>query len=208
MYSNGKFKNVVALLSSREGCPLGPGASLRRSYTLRPMKSSTKNWIALEDSYMKAGATLASTVVCPGNGAEDRNVFAIYVSYYVKVMHVDEYGVTKLLGWSSSTLSKAGPSDVADPINHLGPTISRTCISIYASAFAGEAANLGDGGRRVPEAAIHANARQRGARSGRLPVPDQRAGETFGEDERGVHGVPGEAGGERAQVQGQQAGAH
>ncbi|OAD61837.1 Phosrestin-2 [Eufriesea mexicana] len=85
MFSNGKFKNVVALLSSQEGCPLGPGASLKKSYTLRPIKGSTKNWIALEDSYSKAGATLASTVICPGNGPEDRNVFAIYVSYYVKV---------------------------------------------------------------------------------------------------------------------------
>ncbi|XP_012145943.1 phosrestin-2 [Megachile rotundata] len=85
MFSNGKFKNVVALLSSQEGCPISPGTSLSKSYTLRPIKGSTKNWIALEDSYMKAGATLASTVVCPGNGPDDRNVFAIYVSYYVKV---------------------------------------------------------------------------------------------------------------------------
>lgn len=44
----------------------------------------TKNWIALEDSYSKSGASLASTVVC-NNSPEDRNVFAIYVSYYVKV---------------------------------------------------------------------------------------------------------------------------
>ncbi|XP_031836877.1 arrestin homolog [Nomia melanderi] len=85
MFSNGKFKNVVAMLSSQEGCPVGPGASMKRNYTLRPIKGSTKNWIALEDSYTKAGATLASTVVCPGNGPDDRNVFAIYVSYYVKV---------------------------------------------------------------------------------------------------------------------------
>ncbi|CAK9812691.1 ARR2 [Anthophora quadrimaculata] len=85
MFSNGKFKNVVALLSSQEGCPIGPGGSLEKNYTLRPIKRSTKNWIALQDSYTKAGATLASTVMCPGNGPEDRNVFAIYVSYYVKV---------------------------------------------------------------------------------------------------------------------------
>lgn len=45
----------------------------------------TKNWIALEDSYSKTGASLASTVVCHSNSPEDRNVFAIYVSYYVKV---------------------------------------------------------------------------------------------------------------------------
>ncbi|KOC66054.1 Phosrestin-1 [Habropoda laboriosa] len=85
MFSNGKFKNVVALLSSQEGCPIGPGGSLEKNYMLRPIKRSTKNWIALQDSYTKAGATLASTVMCPGNGPEDRNVFAIYVSYYVKV---------------------------------------------------------------------------------------------------------------------------
>lgn len=85
MFSNGKFKNVVALVSSQEGCPLGPGGTLKKTYTLRPIKGSTKNWIALEDSYTKTGATLASTVVCPGNGPDDRNVFAIYVSYYVKV---------------------------------------------------------------------------------------------------------------------------
>lgn len=44
----------------------------------------TKNWIALEDSYSKTGASLASTVLS-NNTPEDRNVFAIYVSYYVKV---------------------------------------------------------------------------------------------------------------------------
>ncbi|XP_015605542.1 arrestin homolog isoform X2 [Cephus cinctus] len=85
MFSNGKFKNVVALVSSQDGCPIGPGSSLNKTYTLRPVKGSTKNWIALEDSYTKAGATLASTVICSGCGPEDRNVFAIYVSYYVKV---------------------------------------------------------------------------------------------------------------------------
>lgn len=45
----------------------------------------TKNWIALEDSYSKTGASLASTVLCSSDSPEDRNVFAIYVSYYVKV---------------------------------------------------------------------------------------------------------------------------
>jgi beta-arrestin len=83
MFSNGKFKNVVALINSKEECPLGPGASLNRTYTLSPAKGATKNWIALEDSYNKLNATLASTVTC--NSPDERNVFAIYVSYYVKV---------------------------------------------------------------------------------------------------------------------------
>lgn len=85
MFSNGKFKNVVALVTSREECPLGPGSSLSRTYTLYPAKGATKNWIALEDSFSRAGATLASTITCASSSPEDRNVFAIYVSYYVKV---------------------------------------------------------------------------------------------------------------------------
>ncbi|KYM76360.1 Arrestin like protein [Atta colombica] len=85
MFSNGKFKNVVALVNSQEDCPLGPGGNLRKIYTLRLVKGTTKNWIALEDSYAKTGASLASTVTNPRNGPDDRNVYTIYVSYYVKV---------------------------------------------------------------------------------------------------------------------------
>lgn len=83
MFSNGKFKNVVALIDSREECPIRPGAALDRYYTMSPARGVTKNWIALEDSYMRSSSSLASTVVC--NSPEERNVFAIYVSYYVKV---------------------------------------------------------------------------------------------------------------------------
>lgn len=83
MFSNGKFKNVVAIINSKEECPIGPGKSLKKTYSLNPAKGATKNWIALEDSYSKTNASLASTVIC--NSPEERNVFAIYVSYYVKV---------------------------------------------------------------------------------------------------------------------------
>ncbi|XP_053601638.1 arrestin homolog [Plodia interpunctella] len=83
MFSNGKFKNVVALVKCG-GTPVMPGQTLTDTYTLTPHRGVTKNWIALEDSYSKTGASLASTVLC-NNTPEDRNVFAIYVSYYVKV---------------------------------------------------------------------------------------------------------------------------
>ncbi|KAK9496482.1 hypothetical protein O3M35_013244 [Rhynocoris fuscipes] len=83
MFSNGKFKNVVAMINSKDECPIGPGGSLNRVYTLHPVKGATKNWIALEDSYSKNNTSLASTVLC--NSPDERNVFAIYVSYYVKV---------------------------------------------------------------------------------------------------------------------------
>lgn len=85
MFSNGKFKNVVAMTAPRDGLPLGPGRRLDRTYVLRPQKGHTKNWIALEDSYSKHGTSLASTVVPRANAPDDRNVFAIYVSYYVKI---------------------------------------------------------------------------------------------------------------------------
>ncbi|XP_023311892.1 uncharacterized protein LOC108913808 isoform X1 [Anoplophora glabripennis] len=87
MFSNGKFKNVVAMLNAKEDCPIHHGGYLDKTYTLIPMKSSTKNWIALEDSYTKSGTSLASTVTSTFqvHNPDDRNVFAIYVSYYVKV---------------------------------------------------------------------------------------------------------------------------
>ncbi|KAF6204674.1 hypothetical protein GE061_018835 [Apolygus lucorum] len=83
MFSNGKFKNVVAMLNSKEECPIPPGKGLTKTYVLSPAKGATKNWIALEDSYSKNNSSLASTVVC--NSPDERNVFAIYVTYYVKV---------------------------------------------------------------------------------------------------------------------------
>ncbi|CAG9109951.1 unnamed protein product [Plutella xylostella] len=80
----GKFKNVVALVRGT-GAPVPPDRTLTDTLVLTPHRGVTKNWIALEDSYSKTGASLASTVLCNSNTPEDRNVFAIYVSYYVKV---------------------------------------------------------------------------------------------------------------------------
>ncbi|KAK0172221.1 hypothetical protein PV328_005567 [Microctonus aethiopoides] len=85
MFNSGKFKNVVAVECEKDRCPLGPGSSLTKTYTVSPTMSSTKNWIALEDNYTKTGTTLASTVVCSGTNDKDRDPFAINVSYYVKV---------------------------------------------------------------------------------------------------------------------------
>ncbi|KAL7631985.1 UNVERIFIED_CONTAM: hypothetical protein RMT77_017699 [Armadillidium vulgare] len=82
MFSNGKFKNVVASLESTEGCPVLPGKCLTKSFQLSPARGTIKNWIALEEFYDRE-STLASSVVKPSNG--ERNVFAIYVNYYVKV---------------------------------------------------------------------------------------------------------------------------
>lgn len=82
MFSNGKFKNMVATTNSTDGCPIAPGGTLSRSYSLCPQKGAIRNWIALEEFY-EAESSLASTVQKNDNG--ERNIFAIYVSYYVKV---------------------------------------------------------------------------------------------------------------------------
>ncbi len=86
MFSNGKFKNVVGAIDSEDECPLRPGASLDKTYKLNPTKGVPKNWIALEDGC--AGSSPSSSLLAPSvtcNTPEERNVFAIYVSYYVKV---------------------------------------------------------------------------------------------------------------------------
>jgi len=87
MFSNGKFKNTVASDECADVPIPGNGGSLEKEYLLHPIKARTKNWIALEDSLgsaiNKSEGTLSSTVVCVS--PEDRNVFAIYVTYYVKV---------------------------------------------------------------------------------------------------------------------------
>ncbi|XP_050709375.1 phosrestin-2-like [Eriocheir sinensis] len=82
MFSNGKFKNIVASVDSTEGCPVTSGASLTRQFQMRPARGTIKNWIALEEFYDR-DSMLASSVARPEG--QERNVFAIYVSYYVKV---------------------------------------------------------------------------------------------------------------------------
>ena len=82
MFSNGKFKNVVAFMESTDGCPVHPGQSVSKSFDLTPARGTIKNWIALEE-FCDKESVLASSVIKPSNG--ERNVFAIYVSYYIKV---------------------------------------------------------------------------------------------------------------------------
>uniref|UniRef100_A0A8D8BM87 Beta-arrestin-1 n=1 Tax=Culex pipiens TaxID=7175 RepID=A0A8D8BM87_CULPI len=105
MFSNGKFKNVVAEVDVSKH--IGPGDTLHASYSLLPVRGTTKNWIAVEgalfssnyndpssSAYNSKLATSAprgliqaptSTTSSAGSSEAEKNVFAIYVSYYVKV---------------------------------------------------------------------------------------------------------------------------
>lgn len=104
MFSNGKFKNVVAEVDVSKH--IGPGDTLHASYSLLPVRGTTKNWIAVEgalfssnysdpgvSAYNSKLATSAprglihppTTAYASGTAESEKNVFAIYVSYYVKV---------------------------------------------------------------------------------------------------------------------------
>lgn len=96
MFSNGKFKNVVADEQISE--PLGPDTRFNRTFELQPVRTPTKNWIAVEGALFNSSAAevagnwgeqthsrLAPSSPPELKATEDRNVFAIYVSYYVKV---------------------------------------------------------------------------------------------------------------------------
>ncbi|XP_047526436.1 phosrestin-2-like [Pieris napi] len=94
MYSNGKFKNIVAFLEE-SGQFILPGKTQNNLYLLKPHRGVINNWIALQDSYTKPGATLASTVLCNPESKDELNEFAIHVSYYVKVkLSLSEMGET------------------------------------------------------------------------------------------------------------------
>uniref|UniRef100_A0A1B0CBA9 Putative arrestin n=1 Tax=Lutzomyia longipalpis TaxID=7200 RepID=A0A1B0CBA9_LUTLO len=92
MFSNGKFKNVVADVSLNN--QLGPGEFLHNTYFLLPTRAPTKNWIAVEGALFNTSTDTnlwaENAKIAPSSPMEllpheDRNVFAIYVSYYVKV---------------------------------------------------------------------------------------------------------------------------
>ncbi|CRL02050.1 CLUMA_CG015119, isoform A [Clunio marinus] len=110
MFSNGKFKNIVAEVDVSK--QIGSSETLHGVYSLLPIRGSTKNWIAVEgalfstsnydtslaalNSKLASSAPRGSTYTPfqlnpqPSQSSsqtpiDERNVFAIYVSYYVKV---------------------------------------------------------------------------------------------------------------------------
>ncbi|XP_062565928.1 beta-arrestin-2-like [Armigeres subalbatus] len=97
MFSNGKFKNIVAEVDVSKH--IGPGDTLHASYSLLPVRGTTKNWIAVEGALFSSSfndpsaaaynSKLATSaprgILSMLSASEEKNVFAIYVSYYVKV---------------------------------------------------------------------------------------------------------------------------
>ncbi|XP_063708935.1 phosrestin-2 [Culicoides brevitarsis] len=94
MFSNGKFKNIVALLEVEKY--IGSNEEFHGTYNLLPVRGTTKNWIAVEGALFNTSCThdtnlialsskLASSAPRDLQSSGEKNVFAIYVSYYVKV---------------------------------------------------------------------------------------------------------------------------
>uniref|UniRef100_A0A182JVH9 Arrestin C-terminal-like domain-containing protein n=1 Tax=Anopheles christyi TaxID=43041 RepID=A0A182JVH9_9DIPT len=98
MFSNGKFKNIVAEVDVSKH--IGPGDTLHASYSLLPVRGTTKNWIAVEGALFSSNSADPSSsaynsklatsaprgmLSASATSTEEKNVFAIYVSYYVKV---------------------------------------------------------------------------------------------------------------------------
>ncbi|XP_046437037.1 phosrestin-2-like [Daphnia pulex] len=84
MFSNGKFKNTIAVSEEMDGLPLTGGNTLDRKYCLTLMENGGgRHWVALEDRYGRLTSTLASTTL--KSAPNERHFFAIYISYYVKV---------------------------------------------------------------------------------------------------------------------------
>ncbi|XP_055907564.1 arrestin homolog [Eupeodes corollae] len=92
MFSNGKFKNIVGEIS--DSSHIKANDTLSKTYKLVPTIGSTKNWIAVESKLPHAHVTtdflstnnykLASSTF-QDNLMKERNVFAIYVTYYIKI---------------------------------------------------------------------------------------------------------------------------
>ncbi|CAL8069479.1 unnamed protein product [Orchesella dallaii] len=89
---NAHFTKTVAHLETREGCPITPGASLTKSFHLRPCASNNKDkrGIALDGHLKDEDVNLASTTMVPGN---PNDALGFVVSYSLRVkLHLGTLG--------------------------------------------------------------------------------------------------------------------
>jgi len=81
---NAHFTRTVAHLESREGCPITPGASLTKTFQLRPWAQNNrdKRGIALDGHLKDEDVNLASTTMVVGN---PNDALGFVVSYSLRV---------------------------------------------------------------------------------------------------------------------------
>lgn len=84
--TNQQFTREIASLDSKEGCPITPGSTLQKTFTLTPCVTSNKlkSGVALDGKTKDSDANLASsTLVAPGENPNDST--GIIVSYSIRV---------------------------------------------------------------------------------------------------------------------------
>ncbi|XP_058822478.1 uncharacterized protein LOC131684026 [Topomyia yanbarensis] len=159
MFSNGKFKNIVAEVDVSKH--IGQGDTLHASYSLLPVRGTTKNWIAVEgalfssnyndpssSAYNSKLATSAprGLMMASSSASEEKNVFAIYVSYYVKVKIIlSSMGgeVSLKLPFVLGNLELNEPSDVPTTLSGLRKQRELSRKTSSATSNGGSSVDLG-----------------------------------------------------------------
>ena len=82
-----QYSTKVATLETKDGCPLGPGANLNRTFTLKPLAQmcNRERGLALDAqlSKVKDETNLASSSIAETGDSND--LLGVIVSYSVKV---------------------------------------------------------------------------------------------------------------------------
>ncbi|CAL4160497.1 unnamed protein product, partial [Meganyctiphanes norvegica] len=84
--TNNQFTRIVAGMESKEGCPITPGSTLEKNFTLAPTASTNKRkiGIALDGSLKDQDANLASSTMAAA-GKHVNDSLGIVVSYSLRV---------------------------------------------------------------------------------------------------------------------------
>jgi len=121
MFSNGKFKNTIVTSEESEGFPVASGHTFENQYEMNIKESSGgSHWVALEDRYGRITTTLASTTLKAMPG--ERNFFAIYISYYVKIRLVVSGVASDISTKIPFILMREGPESFTGEFDDFNPT--------------------------------------------------------------------------------------
>ncbi|CAG0885119.1 unnamed protein product [Cyprideis torosa] len=84
---NAQFTREIASITTRDGCPITPGASYQKQFTLIPTAASInqkKDGVALDGRLKDEDVNLASSTLVP-DGQNPNSAFGIIVSYSIRV---------------------------------------------------------------------------------------------------------------------------
>jgi len=84
--TNSHFTREVAGMDSKEGCPISPGATMQKAFSLQPSAQTNKSkvGVALDGKLKDQDANLASSTIC-AQGKNVNDSLGIIVSYSLRV---------------------------------------------------------------------------------------------------------------------------